>query len=89
VIPDAYLDFRAGLTFEVVFQNSAGREIAGLLFIDGAWKISTEPLATYSSKTEALDAWENRFDHETGIPLSCPREIGHEAKKNGFTMRNG
>ena len=55
--------------FEVVFKNSLGEEIAGIWFVDGAWKISTEPLLRFPTKADALKAWETRFDHETGLPL--------------------
>lgn len=55
--------------FEVVFKNSLGEGIAGIWRVDGVWKISTEPLIQFSSKAEALEAWETNFDHETGLPL--------------------
>ena len=40
MIPDSCLDLTLStrLNFEVVFKNSEGSDIAGVLFIDGAWK---------------------------------------------------
>ena len=83
--PDSCLDFTLspGLNFEAVLRNSEGREIAGVLFIDGAYKISNEPLSKFSNKAEALEAWETNFDHQSGMPLPCPPAIAYEAKKNG------
>ena len=83
--PDSRLDFTLspGLNFEVVLRDSEGREVAGVLFIDGGWKISTDPLAKFSSKAEALKAWETNFDHQSGMPLPYAPSIAHEAKKNG------
>ena len=57
------------LEFEANFMNSSGEEIAGIWFIDGAWKISTSPLFRFSTKAEALAAWTTRFNHQTGLPL--------------------
>jgi hypothetical protein len=55
--------------FEMVFKNSLGEDIAGIWFVDGAWKISTDPISRFSTKAEALEAWKTRFNHETGLPL--------------------
>jgi len=83
--PDSRLDFTLNtrLNFDVILRDSEGREVAGVLFIDGAWKISTDPLSKFSTKDEAFNAWQNRFNHETGMPLPYAREITRDAKKNG------
>ena len=80
---DSRLDLTHSLNFQQVFKNSEGRDIAGILFIDGAWKISTEPMFRFSSKAEALHAWETNFDHQSGMPLPCPLAISREIKRNG------
>ena len=69
------------LNFQQVFKNSEGRDIAGILFIDGAWKISTSPLFRFSTKADALAAWATHFNHQTGLPLRCPRETVPEDEK--------
>ena len=71
------------LNFSVVFKNSEGQEIAGVLFIDGAWKISTDPLTRFATIGETLDAWETRFNHETGMLLPYPRVIKLKDKEAG------
>jgi hypothetical protein len=65
-LPDSTLG--ATLKFEAVFKNSSGEEIAGIWFIDSAWQISTEPLLRFATKAEALEAWESRFNHQSGLP---------------------
>jgi hypothetical protein len=67
--PDARPDLTPRLEFEVVFKNSAGKEIAGIWFVDGAWKLSTDPMSFFSTKAEALEAWKTRFSHDSGLPL--------------------
>ena len=68
--------------FEIVFKNSLGDDVAGIWFMDGTWKISTDPLSQFSTKAEALDAWESRFNHHSGLPLPCPRKtVSHKMSK--------
>src|SRR5204863_1446068 len=69
------------LKFEVVLKNSSGEEIAGIWYMDGAWKISTEPMFRFSAKSDVLLAWETGFNHQTGMPLPHPREIVREDKR--------
>jgi len=69
------------LKFEADFMNSSGEQIAGIWFIDGAWKISTSPLFRFSTKSNALAAWATHFNHQTGLPLRCPRETVPEDEK--------
>jgi hypothetical protein len=65
--PTPRLTLGTPLEFEAIFKNTMGEEIAGIWFIDGGWQISTEPLLRFPTKTEALEAWETRFNHHSGL----------------------
>jgi len=58
--------------FEVTFRNRAGEIVAGVWFRNGVWRISTDHLRSYATKEEALQAWEQLFDHETGLRKEPP-----------------
>jgi hypothetical protein len=82
--PNSRPDLALGssLNFEVILKDSSGRQIAGIWFLDDAWKISTDPLSHFSTKAEALEAWETRFDHRTGLPSLRSTDNGRDDKKN-------
>jgi hypothetical protein len=56
---------------EIILHNSKGEAVASYLHNEqtGKWRISTLPIAEFLSLEAAREAWETKFDRESGLPL--------------------
>jgi len=68
-------NFLDTLGLEVVLRNSLGETIAGIWYRRGAWRVSTDHQLAFKTKEQACEAWEQLFDHETGVRVLRPPSI--------------